>query len=135
VDTANTWGPDDLAELVKQFASDDDDSEFPVVFRALFAVRWKLGNCLGGTNRAPASASGCARCVSGCPAICSTGLGDRIYERFRGGPRWRGRPSPGRGRFMAGLNQRRRLPAYATASALLTAPLWAWPWRATSEGG
>jgi Protein of unknown function (DUF2867) len=42
-------GPDDLARLVDitaagQFA---DAREFPVVFRALFALRWKLGELFG----------------------------------------------------------------------------------------
>jgi hypothetical protein len=41
-------GPDDLARLVKQFASPDvDGREFPLVFRALFALRWKLGQLFG----------------------------------------------------------------------------------------
>jgi Protein of unknown function (DUF2867) len=41
-------GPDDLARLVEQFASSDEgDNEFPVVFRALFALRWKLGKLFG----------------------------------------------------------------------------------------
>jgi Protein of unknown function (DUF2867) len=36
-------GPDDLTRLVQQFASPDQDRELPVVLRALFALRWKLG--------------------------------------------------------------------------------------------
>jgi hypothetical protein len=37
-------GPDDLARLVQQFTSPDEgDNELPVVLRALFALRWKLG--------------------------------------------------------------------------------------------
>jgi Protein of unknown function (DUF2867) len=41
-------GPDDLARLVKQLTSpDEDDREFPVIFRALFALRWKLGELFG----------------------------------------------------------------------------------------
>jgi hypothetical protein len=39
-------GPDDLARLVQQFASRDED-ELPVVLRALFALRWKLGDVFG----------------------------------------------------------------------------------------
>jgi Protein of unknown function (DUF2867) len=39
-------GPDDLARLVQQFASRDKD-ELPVVLRALFALRWKLGDVFG----------------------------------------------------------------------------------------
>ena len=37
-------GPDDLARLVRQFTSSGDD---PVVVRALFALRWKLGQLFG----------------------------------------------------------------------------------------
>jgi len=41
-------GPDDLARLVHQFTSlDQRDDELPVVLRALFALRWKLGKLLG----------------------------------------------------------------------------------------
>ena len=41
-------GPDDLARLVEQFAAPDDDrDELPAVVRALFALRWKLGELLG----------------------------------------------------------------------------------------
>lgn len=39
-------GPDDLARLVQQFAS-QGDNELPVVPRALFAIRWKLGKLFG----------------------------------------------------------------------------------------
>jgi Protein of unknown function (DUF2867) len=39
-------GPDDLARLVQQFAS-QRDNELPVVPRALFAIRWKLGKLFG----------------------------------------------------------------------------------------
>jgi Protein of unknown function (DUF2867) len=41
-------GPDDLERLVQQFTTPDEDGrEFPVVFRALFALRWKLGEAFG----------------------------------------------------------------------------------------
>jgi Protein of unknown function (DUF2867) len=41
-------GPDDLARLVQQFASrDEGDNQLPVVLRALFALRWKLGKLFG----------------------------------------------------------------------------------------
>jgi hypothetical protein len=41
-------GPDDLARLVQQFTSrDEGDNEFPVILRALFALRWKLGKLFG----------------------------------------------------------------------------------------
>jgi Protein of unknown function (DUF2867) len=41
-------GPDDLARFAQQFAtSDERGNEFPVVFRALFALRWKLGELFG----------------------------------------------------------------------------------------
>jgi hypothetical protein len=39
-------GPDDLARLVQQF-TDEGDDEPPVVLRALFALRWKLGKLFG----------------------------------------------------------------------------------------
>jgi hypothetical protein len=38
-------GPDDLARLVQQFSSPGEND--PVVLRALFALRWKLGNLFG----------------------------------------------------------------------------------------
>jgi Protein of unknown function (DUF2867) len=37
-------GPDDLARLVRQFTS---PSKEPVLLRALFALRWKLGQLFG----------------------------------------------------------------------------------------
>ena len=40
-------GPDDLARLVQQFASPEQDREIPIVLRALFALRWRLGELLG----------------------------------------------------------------------------------------
>ncbi len=40
-------GRDDLDRLVQQFVSPSDGSEFPAVFRALFALRWKLGELFG----------------------------------------------------------------------------------------
>jgi uncharacterized protein DUF2867 len=39
-------GPDGLARLVQQFTS-QHDNELPVVVRALFAIRWKLGKLFG----------------------------------------------------------------------------------------
>jgi hypothetical protein len=40
-------GPDDLGRLVEQFTTPDDTREFPLIFRALFALRWKLGRLFG----------------------------------------------------------------------------------------
>jgi hypothetical protein len=40
-------GRDDLARLVQQTASPTGGSEFPAAFRALFALRWKLGELFG----------------------------------------------------------------------------------------
>jgi hypothetical protein len=41
-------GPDDLARLVQLVATQDaDDRDYPAVFRALFALRWKLGELFG----------------------------------------------------------------------------------------
>lgn len=39
-------GPDDLARLVQWFTSPGDD-DLPIVVRALFALRWKLGGLFG----------------------------------------------------------------------------------------
>ena len=36
-------GPDDLARLVHQFTTPDDDDDGSKVVSALFALRWKLG--------------------------------------------------------------------------------------------
>ena len=38
---------DDLARLVQEFANREEASEYPAVFRALFALRWKLGGLFG----------------------------------------------------------------------------------------
>jgi hypothetical protein len=41
-------GRDDLARLVQFVATQDaDDRDYPAVFRALFALRWKLGEVFG----------------------------------------------------------------------------------------
>jgi hypothetical protein len=40
-------GPDDLDRLVQQFATQGQDSEVPPVIRALFILRWKLGDLFG----------------------------------------------------------------------------------------
>jgi hypothetical protein len=41
-------GPDDLTRLVRQFTSRvEGEDEFPVVLRALFVLRWKLGELCG----------------------------------------------------------------------------------------
>jgi hypothetical protein len=41
-------GADDLARLVQQLTSPDEgDNEFPLVLRALFALRWKVGKLFG----------------------------------------------------------------------------------------
>jgi Protein of unknown function (DUF2867) len=41
-------GPDDLVRLVQRYTSPDEDGrEYPFVFRALFALRWKLGELFG----------------------------------------------------------------------------------------
>jgi Protein of unknown function (DUF2867) len=41
-------GPDDLAKLVHRYTTPDEDGrEYPAVFRALFALRWKLGQLFG----------------------------------------------------------------------------------------
>ncbi|MEV6340903.1 DUF2867 domain-containing protein [Nocardia vinacea] len=40
-------GPDDFPRLVRQMTSGNNSSEFSVVYRLLFAIRWKLGALLG----------------------------------------------------------------------------------------
>jgi Protein of unknown function (DUF2867) len=41
-------GPDDLGRMVQLVATQDaDDREYPLIFRALFALRWKLGRLFG----------------------------------------------------------------------------------------
>jgi len=40
-------GPDDFPRLVRQMTSGKNSSEFSGVYRALFAIRWKLGALLG----------------------------------------------------------------------------------------
>ncbi len=40
-------GRADLARLVQLTVSPSDGSEYPAVFRALFALRWKLGKLFG----------------------------------------------------------------------------------------
>lgn len=40
-------GPDDFPRLVRQVTSGNNSSEFSVVYRLLFAIRWKLGALLG----------------------------------------------------------------------------------------
>jgi Protein of unknown function (DUF2867) len=40
-------GPDDLDRLVQQVVRQNDADDFPTVFRALFALRWKLGALFG----------------------------------------------------------------------------------------
>jgi Protein of unknown function (DUF2867) len=40
-------GPDDFHRLVEQFASSDPTHRSPAPVRALFALRWKLGELLG----------------------------------------------------------------------------------------
>lgn len=44
---ATPGGPDDLQRVIDQFARRDDSSEFPLAYRVLFAIRWKLGALLG----------------------------------------------------------------------------------------
>jgi len=47
-DLPTPGGPDDLARLVQQFTSRGDvGSKLPVALRALFALRWKLGELFG----------------------------------------------------------------------------------------
>ncbi|WP_433655228.1 DUF2867 domain-containing protein [Nocardia sp. CA-128927] len=44
---ATPGGPDGLAQLVRQFTSDDGSHQSALVVRTLFAIRWKLGALLG----------------------------------------------------------------------------------------
>ncbi|MEV4128205.1 DUF2867 domain-containing protein [Nocardia sp. NPDC049707] len=67
-------GPDDLPRLVRQMASGNNSSEFSVVYRLLFAIRWKLGALLGWDK---ADAGIAARVPS---------LRDRLPADLRGAP-------------------------------------------------
>jgi Protein of unknown function (DUF2867) len=40
-------GPGDLGRLVQMVATQDADAEYPLIFRALFDLRWKLGRLFG----------------------------------------------------------------------------------------
>ena len=40
-------GPDDLPRLVESTVNLDEDAQYPALFRALFALRWKLGEMFG----------------------------------------------------------------------------------------
>lgn len=40
-------GPDDLPLLVRMITERDDDRDFPLPYRVLFAIRWWLGRLLG----------------------------------------------------------------------------------------
>ena len=40
-------GPDDLRLLVEQLAQGGDERAFPLAYRVLFSIRWKLGELLG----------------------------------------------------------------------------------------
>ncbi|MEV6135454.1 DUF2867 domain-containing protein [Nocardia sp. NPDC051990] len=67
-------GPDDFPRLVRQMASGNNSSEFSVVYRLLFAIRWKLGALLGWDK---ADAGIAARVPS---------LRDRLPADLRGAP-------------------------------------------------
>ncbi len=67
-------GPEDFASLVEGFASGDPSQDSPAVVRALFAIRWKLGELLGWDD--PGSGIG-----SRVPT-----LGDRLPADLRDGP-------------------------------------------------
>ncbi|MEU1814081.1 DUF2867 domain-containing protein [Streptomyces roseifaciens] len=68
-------GPDDLAHLVKQFATGDGDYVGSPVARALLAIRWKLGALLGWDK--PGTGVGERQ----------PGLRDRLPADLREGPR------------------------------------------------
>ena len=73
---AHAGGPHDLQRLVRQFTSDDGqrDAVSLCIRPMLFAIRWKLGELLGGT---PGDGVG-----SRVPT-----LRDRLPEDLRNGPR------------------------------------------------
>jgi len=67
-------GADDFGSLVEGFTSGDPSQDSPAVVRALFAIRWKLGELLGWDD--PGSGIG-----SRVPT-----LGDRLPANLRDGP-------------------------------------------------
>ncbi|RHW25500.1 DUF2867 domain-containing protein [Nocardioides immobilis] len=52
-------GPDDLSRLVEQLAAGGDERDFPLPYRILLAIRWRLGDLFGLDDE-------------------STGVGDRV---------------------------------------------------------
>ena len=76
-------GPDDFPRLVRQMASADPSKGSSRAARALFAIRWKLGELLGWDDRTPASAPGCRRSATGCRRICATPHPARPSTRSR----------------------------------------------------
>ena len=66
-------GPDDFPRLVERIAARRPARRAPrALARALFAIRWKLGELLGWDERRRASARGCRRCATGCRPTCAT---------------------------------------------------------------
>jgi Protein of unknown function (DUF2867) len=90
-------GPDDLPRLVQWFTGDDNgDDEFPVVLRALFALRWKVGK-LFGWDRPDSNVGERVRSVrERLPADLLEGPRGRICAPFRGGKNLKGRLSSAR---------------------------------------
>ncbi|MBH0777953.1 DUF2867 domain-containing protein [Nocardia bovistercoris] len=80
-DVADVWllpasgGPRDLDRLVEVFTSDNGDDEVSFAYRALFAIRWRLGALFGWDDE-----------DAGIGARVRT-LRDRLPEDLRDGPR------------------------------------------------
>ena len=69
---ADPGGPDDFHRLVEGMAAGDPSEGSSPAVRALFAIRWKLGELLGWDRRRTASARACRRFATACPPTCAT---------------------------------------------------------------
>ena len=65
-------GSDDFPRLVQAIASGDPSHSSSRASRALFAIRWKVGELLGWDRPDTSLGSGCRRSAIGCRRICET---------------------------------------------------------------
>jgi hypothetical protein len=70
-------GPGDFARLMGVATSTDPERGSSAIVRALFAIRWKLGELLGWEHRGSGTGArtpsrGRRRCATGSPRICAT---------------------------------------------------------------
>jgi hypothetical protein len=80
-------GRDDLARLVELSVSVSDGYEYPAVFRALFALHWKLGKLFGWDEPDVGLGKRVPSLRERLPADLLEGLAVPICTRFPGG--WR----------------------------------------------